>query len=626
MEESANGTDQPRHRTGRRLVWALVFSLAVVAGLTIFVVTTEAGLRLAVSAAQRASSGMFSVARSEGSLLGGVRLSDVRLVSEGTRVEISSIALDWAPPRLLGGEFKVTGLDVKNVRVGLQPAPETEERAPHLPALNLPFSLVLDRATVEDLRVSREGQQVAELPRITLGARWRGARLQVENLETVSAEPAFRAGLRGHLDFRDHWPLDLSVRWRLEDPAVPLSGSGRLQGDVGELRLVHDSAGSLVSRLDAEIRGLPEDLHWQGRLRIEEARPSAFSPDIPESRLDGDLRFAGDPGSASIEGSLNADFPGLAEIPPVTATLKTLYEDQRLRLDELRLTAADATLEVTGQIPLSTLRGEPAGERMELELNWERLAWPLAGEALVHSPEGRLILGGSIDRFEHRLHASLSAPDFPPTQVQAQGTGRRSGLRFSQLEFALLGGTLVGEGELDWQEGIAWDVGLDARGLEPHRHWPQVEAELAGRLHASGSADPELEAAFRLDEITGKVQGRPVSGGARLALEGAGVRIEHLDLNVGANRIKAQGLAGESLDLSFEVAAPEMALLWPGASGALELTGTAAGRLAQPRVDARVEARDLRIAGLGVRSAAGSAQLIPGETGRVQLDLGVQGL
>ncbi len=122
---------------------------------------TESGTRWAANRAVGFLNGKLELAQITGALAGPLTVGGIRWVDpeSGVDVRVARVTVDVALKELMSKRVHVQVLDVNGVDVRLsEPTKEEEEKKPF--SLQPPLDLVLDKLTLKDARVSRDGQDL----------------------------------------------------------------------------------------------------------------------------------------------------------------------------------------------------------------------------------------------------------------------------------------------------------------------------------------------------------------------------------------------------------------------------------------------------------------------------------
>lgn len=146
-------------------------------------------------------------------------------------------------------------------------------------------------------------------------------------------------------------------------------------------------------------------------------------------------------------------------------------------------------------------------------LQWERVSLPWWSDQSWRSEGGRLSVSGNRDGLRGEGSAQLSSRQLPPGQYAVAGRTDWRTANISSFEFKGLGGSLQARAELDWREGLKWQVDSRLTRIDLSRQWLVslvVVPVLSGRLQSTGHtkggasdivADLQLEGGERWEVV-----------------------------------------------------------------------------------------------------------------------------
>lgn len=564
---------------GALLLLLLFAALALVLG-------TGPGLRWAWSLAEALAPVELSAAEVRGRLLGALEIRGLQVGAPGARVRVGTLALDWAPAALLGGTLHVRRLAAEDVHVQARPgaAPQEEpDGPPGLPeAVALPLDVILGELRVTELRVGEPGGSPL-LREGRLAARFVDGRLTLEALSLTAPHASLEA--EGSLTARAAYPLTLEARWRAKPPGLaPVAGDLALEGALGEtLRLEHRLTGAgtlLLTGMVAEPLTAPAlDLELTAR-EVDPRRLDATLPSVP---VEGGLTLTGTPDALRLQGAVDLVAPGAG---PLALAVDATGGMDGVRVQRLAVRPAaggeallQGTVDLAGETPTADLR-----------LAWTDLAWPLEGAPLVQTPSGRLELSGALEAYALSLDARVGGPGLPDTGVEVDARGDLESATVDAATLSLLEGRVQVEGEVGWAPRPRWKARVRLDELNPGARWDAWPGRLAGRVDTEGSlTGAGLEARAALDPVAGTLRGYPVRATGAVRLAGGTLTLDDLALASGEVELTADGAIGERLDLRWQLDAPSLAALAPGAQGSLDGGGTVGGTPEAPEIRARLE-------------------------------------
>ncbi len=247
---------------------------------------------------------------------------------------------------------------------------------------------------------------------------------------------------------------------------------------------------------------------------------------------------------------------------------------------------------ITAPVSLSTRAKVTLGKSPQIDLQgeWKDRSWPLnshlSGTAEYQSPQGEFTLSGTADAYQVSIDAPVSGVSIPQTQISLTANGNTEELQLAPLSLELLNGTLTAEGKISWSDNLAWDLRIAAQEIEPQQQWPEYAGELSGKLALQGEMiDGAPELSLQIQELSGTLRDYDIAGTGKAQWAAGQLTVEQMMLQSGDNRVKLNGVMGETLDFDFTIEAPALKQLWPTLSGSLQAEGKLQGTLESPRVE-----------------------------------------
>lgn len=453
----------------RALRYGLSAPVWVLAGLLLFLLTTQAGLRALWRLAEPRLPEGTRIAQIEGSLLGGIRARDVLIDSPGARVRIATAELVWDPLELLSSRITLDRLRLSGLTVGTRPPPPQPEEEPPSEPLRLPGlpALVVRQFAIDDFALGPEGEEALQWLRLRGRLAHQRGQLALRISEFARPDtPVLQARLQAQLA-----PQSLQIETlRLAPQEGPgaLSLTGAVQWSPRlQARLNLDMQDFDARPLHPEA---PQGLAGQAEIALEQAADGAWQLRAREVAIDGLWRGEAlrlrVPELAYAEGRL--------QLPQLLARLgqAELRAEGRVG-DELDL---DATLRIPalaallpqaqGQVQLDIrARGRP--QAPDLQLQGEVSGLQAAGvQAESARIEGRLALApkGRSDLRLTLRELRAGGQNLPQLSLRAQGP--REALRL-QLQTRIAPLALQAQALADLAQPQQPRLRLDALRLEP---------------------------------------------------------------------------------------------------------------------------------------------------------------
>ncbi|MGM0553420.1 MAG: translocation/assembly module TamB domain-containing protein [Pseudomonadota bacterium] len=604
--------------------------------------------------------------------LGRLRVEDLEIFQAGA--SLASVTRLAASARADGTrlELHTLELDMPEIRARLAGKVKTDGNYPT--ELRGQWQAPLPAAAAEGLGTDRAHGEL-----MVTGALQK--RIQLEHVLTAGIELNLQASVR---ELFAEPEFELAAQWQpfayhlgpQQDIALE-AGTLDLQGTPEAWALSLETAATLApwprTALNARAQGGREALHLQTLAIDSEAGRIALSGPVRfAGALEWDLTLEADelatapPGQgvdaglehlkAQLQGRLPLDtgapplaalearatlheLTGHVEGHPVTGSLNAWLADGRAGIEDTRLTVRDtARLDLAGSA--TGLAGDWANpdHRIVFDLGLDLEAPELAhlhAELEGGIEQLRLALNGDYAPASGAVTARLGLEPLRARLrgISLTGDGRialtETGGQIERLHLATdTGARLALSGDLDWSEGLDWDLALEGEGLDPSLVVAEAPGQLAlaltseGRLDADGRA--RLEA--RVQRLQGTLRNQSVSGQAQLAMDGRELRVDRLDLAVGRNTLTARGEWSESLDFDLHLDAPELERTWPELGGRLELEAHITGDPERPHIAAQGSGAGLRLADITLEKLELAADAGLAVAAPAALDLRLTGL
>jgi len=456
-----------------------------------------------------------------------------------------------------------------------------------LPPIILPLELVVDPLTLNNPSWDAYGVQQAHRS-ISLRARWRESRLQIENLEASTADWG-ELSLRGELLFSDDWPMRASVKGSLERPSLhPFLHERELtldiDGSLSGFQVNAASPGRPAVLLSGEVDLLDPQMPFQANLDTEWSGTLSLADlvELPETLREVELVS---PLRLDTRGTLAEQFVSLSGgasglgYEVLTISLQARQRDAALTVQELVVADVEGgnRLRATGEVSFAE---ELA---WSLSVDSPGFDFPEVNEYATGRLQGRLDVDGRVGKSDWQVAVA---------EVDLHGT-------VNQLPALIKGHAGVGSGQAERLLQVApSDLRAEINGadlviLAPDKTRGGAVAQLtiddlgrwqpgsAGELRMQINIPPD----WRLLRLEGDLQG-VVWGGivVQNGTIGGQYRLEadhafNLDLDlVGGS---AAGMALDSLQLLFAGTATrqELTLTSRGdLDGSLSLSGKTVGR------------------------------------------------
>lgn len=603
------GDQQSRPRRLWRWLAALVLVVPLlVVGIVLWVFLSGSGRDLVLSQARGfLPPGALSWGAAEGRLSGGLVLHDVVYRDADLSVELARLELDLSATALLGGEVHVRRLVLADGRVILPQAEATDEPWParielpdSLPDLALPLAIRLDALRVETLGLQQGGESLLQLHSLTAAAELADGRLRLDGLRLDSDRGQVSGQAR--IDTLRRWASDIRLKAGLAlADSGPLPVELRVRGSLDDLRVDASADPGAPASLQLRLHGGLPQPEWNLQLEAPRIDPARLGLEGGGMALA--LSGEGSLAEARLQGSFAQD-----ELELRLAPSRLTYADASLDLAPLALELLDGTVEING-----TVDGSGAQPELALGLGWRGLNLPAAADAVPVRSHGQGRIDGPLDAYALELDGRFLREQ-AEARLTLSGHGSLQALELERLHAALPTGGLDASGRVVWDPALALRLDATLEDFDPSYFVPDLPGSIAATLQLEGGIDADKPfGEIRLEELSGQLQGRELSGSARVSSDRQGHGAGQLALGLGASRVSAQGRWDQTLAVDARIDVLELADLLPEAAGSLRGTLALRGTPSAPQLEANLEGTGLAFeqhaaAGLKLRAALDAQQ------------------
>ncbi|MEH8019252.1 translocation/assembly module TamB [Rheinheimera muenzenbergensis] len=562
----------------RSLSWlnrALLLPCTLLIAVLITLLYTPAGLTFSLWLAQHAVAGL-SVERSEGSVLGGNSLYDVRWQDDTIKLTLAQSTVQIDNGCFLRLTLCVKQLNLQGLQLDVATSPPAQQTEPPHAAARfwLPFAIDITQLQLNDASVRVAGseltwQQFSTAAQLwgnkvqLIQPHWQQVDLVLPDTAVSQTDTAFVYQVPELADIR--LPLNVFIdRFKLTDFTLQQPQPQTLSELSFSLQLQPEQFN--LTQLD--IKHPLATLHAYGRLN-----PSGNYPLQADIRLLlQDTELAGQ----QLHISLDGDLSNLT----VQAKASQLL-DAQLSL-WLNLLAPNLPLQAKITAP--------------------QLQWPLSDTAQIQLQQLLIEANGELEQLRFNAAAALSGQQLPPAQITLTGHSSLSAATVEQLDLATLGGRLSATAEVNWQQHLSWLGSLQLAQIQPGQFWPDYNGELDGNMQFNGDLTqsggwqltlPQLQLNGSLRGynllLDGALQAADLSGQGDYQLTTPGLTLRHAQ-----NQIQLTGSLDKDWQLAMDIAIPDLQQTLSGANGAISANFQLSGKRDAPQLSGKLNARDLQ--------------------------------
>jgi translocation and assembly module TamB len=581
-------------RLRRFLLWgtaALVLLVVLLGAGVWFALGTQGGTEFLFTRLGALMPGSLEVAELRGPIRGPLEIRGLSYKRDGLEMHVDRVQLEWRLRELLSRQLDIQKLHAEGIRI--IPTPTAEKKEPTaLPDLNLRFNILVRDAQVRNLQIGGPGEEPFVIDRIDLATTAIGSKFKIDRF--VVRAPLLDGDVSGTFQPQGDYPVDLQVQWKVRPPDMAaFSGRGPLTGTLEQLRVAQTFDAPFPARLNATLFQPLRDMKFDGRLAFSEFNPRLVKADLPDLPARGEVAIKGEIEAFSSSGTVRGQVEQAGG--PVEVAYRLTRNGERWTIQQADI-ALPGTPTRIGARGLVTVKGEDLD--FQAQMDWRNLRWPLrGGEPTVASARGNATVSGDMDLYRAQVQADFT--QVPGGEIlqgrwTIEGQGNRTSFRFAQLAGNLLGGRVAGSGQVAWEPQVRWKATLRGQGIHPEKLSPQFPGNLAFTANTTGRLeDAGPYGTVEISQLAGALRGQPVHGTAALQLGGEVYQLSRLDLDWGTIDLAASGRVAPTLDLAWNVAAPNLGIAVPQGGGSLMAQGRVSGPTATPRIQMNARAEDL---------------------------------
>lgn len=618
----------PQHpRLRRTLLWGggvLVLLAVLLAAGVWFLLATQGGTEFLFTRLGALMPGEMEVAELHGPIRGPLDIRGLSYKRDGLEMHVDRVQLDWRLRELLSRQLDIRSLKAEGIRI--IPTPTAEKKEPtKLPDVNLGFNILVREAQVRDLQIGAPGEEPLVIDRVDLATTATGNKFKIQHFEVRAS--LLDADVSGSFQPQGDYPVDLQVQWTVRPPDMAgFSGRGTLTGSLEELKVAQTLSAPFPGKLDATLQQPLRDLKFDGRVAFTDFNPRLIKADLPDLPARGEISAKGEIEAFTSAGTVRGTVEQAGGPVEVSYRLSRDGERWTIQQADIAFPGTPTHLDANGLLTVKDKNVE-----IQAQAGWRNLRWPLRGGApMVASSRGKATVSGTTDRYEAQVDADLN--QVPGGEILAgrwtiEGAGDRDSFRFARLAGNLLGGRLAGNGEVAWAPKVRWKATLRGQGIDPRKVSPEFPGDLAfvasttGRLEDAGPYGT-----VEIPRLAGNLRGQPVTGTAWLQLRGDVYQLSRLDLDWGTIDLAASGRVAPTLDVTWNVAAPNLGIAVPEGGGSLVAQGRVSGPTATPRIQMNAKAEDLVFGTTRAAAADVTADVDLAPGGNIALDLASNGV
>ena len=592
--------------------------------LLFFIAGTERGTSWAWNMAQDYMPETLQTDRLTGRLTGPLYIEGLKFTTDQISVQFEHGELDWSPRSLLNSTVQIEQLLINGLHI-TQTAPQDTgaevKESIKLPAeINFPVTIKLNNIEINDFQYqASDSSEPLIIDHAKLDSHQTGNHLVLKSLQVSS--PLFQIDAKAELDTKGDYPLTGSINWQVNPTGFEnIIGQSIIKGDLQNLTINSKLDTPYNTTANIDLQQPLNNLVANIALKTDHLIPLDIQPGWPELPLSGIANGSFNNGQIIIN-NLSIKPVNLTSTLEANGTinltgsqpifdLKTSWQKLQWPLEgEAQVSSPEGKLHITGtpENLASDLfaringDGEVTGqinrraENIEMALNWKDLVLPVAETQLL-LPAGNAKLSGTVDDYLLKLDTVLDVPEQTNGHIKVAGRGNLKQIQLDSVDIEALDGELKGSADISWQPSVDIKLDLKGKNLNPgilYSEWPGQLAPVF-QLNANNK-NGHWQIQTQQINIKGKLRDYPVDLTAQATLEKQKLTLTTLHLLSGKSRLELSGIIDKQFDLTWQLDSNNLGEVWPDALGEISGHGKITGLPPYPKIEASLQGKSISI-------------------------------
>ncbi len=598
-------------RLGVGLTVLTLLLLALAYGLT----STEVGFRYLLTLTKAIPGVSLSFTEVSGTPAQGLLVQELIIDQERVQIRIDQLNARISPMALLTGGIHLIQSQAQSVLVIVKPGPHPHDpRPPQF--MPLGWRVVVDRLMIKQLSV--QSGQSHWMDAKDLQAKLRVTAYELGFSQTQWDAGTYQLATAGTLKAASPMTVRANVNLRLRVSDQPVALAGQIGGDLNQLKL----EAHLQQLQQVGFAGVldlrAEPVLWGGfNIKVRDLSPWLTSSALGaiQSQLSLHTNFHDFTLSGPLRAAALSEKPGALEVAG-----RYDYPQLMLRRVAWQAGGSGPSFDLVGDLHLA-----PKVDA-DLTLRWARLRWPLSGAQTLSSEQGQIRLKGA-EPWAIDLQSQLSGPSPWAAQLAGQAMLYRDRIDVTQFSARSAQGQLALKGVAAFDDKALWQGQVSLQNFDPGPFNHALRGRLALSLQAQGQGYTPLRSLqAQVTQLTGSVQGKPVSGGGTVSLQAGVWQVSNAHLTLASLSAAGQGRWGAGvMEWSGQGELSKASDFLSDAAGSLKLQGHYRASASTQQFMARATGRDWRLADNRLHAVDLQADLDSQGPGESHLNLLAQG-
>ncbi|MFV2055592.1 MAG: translocation/assembly module TamB domain-containing protein [Thiohalomonadales bacterium] len=541
--------------------------------------TTEAGLIRVIKFAQHFIPGTVQWQSLHGNLRDGIVLRELQYQDDSILFQADYISAKIKLSALINKQLYFESFNAKQVEISVINQNNTVDNELDYQALlkQPPIDLIANNVEIDNIHISDKKQMLFSAKRILLDAQWSNDGIQVVRHTLITDTYQIKA--YGDFNFNDPLNNKLTLEWRVTIPDYnTISGSSLLSGSLEQLKLDTNVSSPAKAQINVQISDLFGTLKWESIISSNDIPLDNIKSDFPPNTIGVDLHAYGDSAIINIDGQLRNDF---IDLPQHTVDLhsRLRFSEKTINILKLELELPENKVHIAGKGKWSL-----AEQKLQAQINWQSLSWPMQGKADVESPAGTAEISGDLNDYNVKAQFRLNAQELDAGTWVLDGSGDLQQFTVNYLLAESFNGQSKVQGQIAWRPLLSWQLILESYDIDTG----YISTELPGRINLIASSVGKIsndttQIEINIEQLEGIISHYPIAGMASANYNGKTLSINKLELASLDNNLSIVGTYDEkNIDLAWQLDAKELSVISKNLQGKILSEGSLTGDPAAP--------------------------------------------
>ena len=570
----------------KALIRGLLVALATVLLLTLLLLSPW-GSRSLIYVLQNTVPGL-DIEYGSGGLGSKLKINRLHWQNENNTVDVRQLSLDinWS----CSMTFRLCLSDLSSEQLEVNVAASSDKKAPaeSLAEITLPLPLILESVALRNISVDVED---------TLKVNLQALNATLSMFQTLKIE---------QLSVHDV-NINLAASEQTQPSNPPLDIEQIANWQYQPIEFPNLSIPLTLSAKAFQVEGLSIKQGLQSLFEVENIS-SAFDID-PQGLTVKQLQVVHPFAELQLSGTIESNLQHNLDMALNILDQRQFTQPLKIRL-HAEGSAQDLNIELssTGALSLQALMKadlRSAKLPLSLDINWQNVVWPQT-QPSYSSAAGKLEITGDLQQYSLIIDSQIAGSGLPPAQLGLRAQGNQQHLSVEQIIAKTLDGSIALSGELNISDVLSWQGNLEFNQLKPQLLWPEIVAELSGKVsHALSYKGSKLNAEISDLNASGTWQGYQLHAQGNGTYDHVtGLSIPLLTVSTGDNLLSLSAKLNPLQELNAAVTfeANQLSQLHPSLSGQSAFDGKISGSLQEPLVILQGSGQEINMPGLKVGS------------------------